>query len=93
MINIYTESFHLINLLPGIDIGIDFRYEFSSPEFTNEINNAYENSILRDFENMSLGISKYFDDNNLKIQVGVSSIKYFYGNETTIAELVCQIRL
>ena len=75
------------------DIGIDFRYEFSSPEFTNQNNNAYENSILQDFENMSLGISKYFDDNNLKIQVGVSSIKYFYGNETTIAELVCQIRL
>ena len=75
------------------DIGIDFRYEFSTPEFTNEINNPYENSILQDFENMSFGISKYFDDNNLKIQVGVSSIKYFYGNETTIAELVCQIRL
>mgnify|MGYP003685434769 FL=1 len=75
------------------DIGIDFRYEFSTPEFTNEINNAYENSILQDFENMSLGISKYFDNNNLKIQVGASSIKYFYGNETTIAELVCQIRL
>ena len=75
------------------DIGIDFRYEFSTPEFTNEINNAYENSILQDFENMSFGISKYFDNNNLKIQVGASSIKYFYGNETTIAELVCQIRL
>ena len=75
------------------DIGIDFRYEFSTPEFTNEINNPYQNSILQDFENMSFGISKYFDDNNLKIQVGVSSIKYFYGNETTIAELVCQIRL
>ena len=75
------------------DIGIDFRYEFSTPEFTNEINNPYENSILQDFENMSFGISKYFDDNNLKIQVGVSSVKYFYGNETTIAELVCQIRL
>ena len=75
------------------DIGFDFRYEFSTPEFTNEINNPYENSILQDFENMSLGISKYFDNNNLKIQVGVSSIKYFYGNETTIAELVCQIRL
>ena len=75
------------------DIGIDFRYEFSTPEFTNEINNSYENSILQDFENMNLGISKYFDNNNLKIQVGVSSIKYFYGDETTIAELVCQIRL
>ncbi len=75
------------------DIGIDFRYEFSTPEFTNEINNPYQNSILQDLENMSFGISKYFDDNNLKIQVGVSSIKYFYGNETTIAELVCQIRL
>ena len=75
------------------DIGIDFRYEFSTPEFTNEINNPYENSILQDFENMSLGISKYFDNNNLKIQVGASSIKYFYGDETTIAELVCQFRL
>ena len=75
------------------DIGFDFRYEFSKPEFTNEINNSYENSILQDFENMSFGISKYFDNNNLKIQVGVSSIKYFYGDETTIAELVCQIRL
>ena len=75
------------------DIGIDFRYEFSTPEFTNEINNAYENSILQDFENMSFGISKYFDNNNLKIQAGISSIKYFYGDETTIAELVCQIRL
>ena len=59
----------------------------------NDFDNPYENSILQDFENMSFGISKYFDDNNLKIQVGVSSIKYFYGNETTIAELVCQIRL
>ena len=75
------------------DIGIDFRYEFSNPEFTNEINSPYENSILQDFENMSFGISKYFDNNNLKIQVGASSIKYFYGDETTIAELVCQIRL
>ena len=75
------------------DIGIDFRYEFSTPEFTNEINNPYENSILQDFENMSFGISKYFDDNNFKIQLRVSSIKYFYGNETTIAELLCQIRL
>ena len=75
------------------DIGFDFRYEFSKPEFTNEINNAYENSILQDFENMSFGISKYFDNNNLKIQIGASSIKYFYGDETTIAELVCQIRL
>ena len=75
------------------DIGIDFRYEFSTPEFTNEINNSYENSILQDFENMSFGMSKYFDNNNLKIQVGVSSVKYFYGDETTIAELVCQIRL
>ena len=75
------------------DIGIDFRYEFSTPEFTNEINSPYENSILQDFENMSFGISKYFDNNNLKIQIGASSIKYFYGNETTIAELVCQIRL
>ena len=75
------------------DIGIDFRYEFSTPEFTNETNNAYENSILQDFENMSFGISKYFDNNNLKIQAGISSIKYFYGDETTIAELVCQIRL
>ena len=75
------------------DIGIDFRYEFSTPEFTNEINNSYENSILQDFENMSFGMSKYFDNNNLKIQVGASSIKYFYGDETTIAELVCQIRL
>jgi len=75
------------------NIGIDFRYEFSNPEFSNEINSAYENSILQDFENMSFGISKYFDDNNLKIQAGVSSVKYFYGNETTIAELVCQIRL
>ena len=75
------------------DIGIDFRYEFSTPEFTNEINNSYENSILQDFENMSFGMSKYFDNNNLKIQVGVSSIKYFYGDEITIAELVCQIRL
>ena len=26
------------------DIGIDFRYEFSNPEFTNEINSPYENS-------------------------------------------------
>ena len=75
------------------DIGFDFRYEFSKPEFTNETNNAYENSILQDFENMSFGISKYFDNNNLKIQAGISSIKYFYGDETTIAELVCQIRL
>ena len=75
------------------DFGLDFRFESSQPEFTNNLNNAYENSTLKDFESFSFGITKYFDGNNLKLQAGVSSIKYFYGNEVTVAELVCQIRL
>ena len=75
------------------NFGIDLRFESAEPEFTNNLNNAYENSTLKDFESFSFGVTKYFDGNNLKLQAGFSSVKYHYGNEVTIAELVCQIRL
>ena len=66
-------------------ISIDFRYEFSEPEFENET------SLLQDYENYTIGLTKFFDDNNLKLQLAVSNTTFAYGNESTNAELVFQI--
>lgn len=63
----------------------DLRYTSLSPEF-----DTFQNSILKDTEVYTLGLTKYFKNNDLKIQTAFSSIRQ--GNEDVFqAELVLQI--
>ncbi len=64
---------------------VDVRYTKLTPEFDN-----YENSILEDTKAYTLGLSKYFKGNNLKIQMAFSSIEYETTKEMR-AELLFQI--
>ena len=64
----------------------DFRYESSKPEFQTNLN-----SILNDASSYTFGITKYFDNNNLKMQAAFTTIDVATGNNQTIGELVFQI--
>lgn len=64
----------------------DIRYENTQPEFEN-----YANSLLSDSKSYTVGLSKYFKNNNIKLQVALTSIDVAQGNRTTISELVFQI--
>ncbi|MEC8239241.1 MAG: hypothetical protein VX027_03915, partial [Bacteroidota bacterium] len=64
-------------------VSFDLRYGKAIPEF------LVENSILKKFENYSLGISKYINK-NVKIQALYNSNK-FELNEDNYAELLIQV--
>lgn len=64
----------------------DFRYESATPEFESN-----QNSILSDASSYTFGISKYFDNNNLKMQAAFTTIDVANGNSQTIGEVVFQI--
>lgn len=49
-------------------LSFDLRYDKAIPEF-----NSYENSLLYEFDNYNLGMTKYFDENNLKLQLSLNS--------------------
>jgi hypothetical protein len=66
--------------------GFDLRYESATPEFESNLN-----SLLTDYSSYTLGLTKYFDNNNLKIQASVSSIDFTNGSNQTIAEFLVQI--
>ncbi len=55
---------------------LDLRYDELIPEFANNTN-----SVLRKTNGMTVGFSKYFKQNNLKLQSSFSSINY--GNNTS----------
>lgn len=64
---------------------IDFRYTSLSPEFEN-----FRNTVFKDTEVYTLGLTKYFKNNDLKLQTAFSSIRQ--GNQDLFqAELVLQI--
>ncbi|ULC59565.1 hypothetical protein MBM09_00985 [Flaviramulus sp. BrNp1-15] len=65
---------------------VDFRYESATPEFESNLN-----SILSDASSYTFGITKYFDNNNLKMQASLTTIDLAQGNNQTIGELVFQI--
>ncbi len=67
-------------------LSFDFRYEKITPEFESNLN-----SILKDSNSYTFGISKYFDNNNLKMQAAFTTIDMPNGNNQSIGELVFQI--
>lgn len=67
-------------------LSFDIRYENTKPEFV-----ANTNSLLPDSNSYTLGITKYFKQNNLKMQAAFTSIAFSEGASTTLAEFVVQI--
>jgi hypothetical protein len=55
---------------------LDLRYDALMPEFANNAG-----SILKETSGLTLGFSKYFKQNNLKLQTSFSSVSY--GNAST----------
>lgn len=64
----------------------DMRYESNSPEFSSNIN-----SLLTDASSVQLGITKYLNNNNLKIQTAITSVNIANGNNKTFGEVLLQI--
>lgn len=64
----------------------DARYEIASPEFSANLN-----SILSESNALTFGVSKYFDNNNLKIQTSVTSIDFANNKNQLLGELLMQI--
>lgn len=65
---------------------LDVRYEEITPEFEN-----FSNSILAASDSFTLGLAKYFDDNNLKIQASVQQINFAQQPSMTVGEVLVQI--
>jgi len=66
--------------------GFDLRYESATPEFESNLN-----SLLTDYSGFTLGLTKYFDNNNLKMQASLSSIDIKNGGNQTVGEFLIQI--
>jgi hypothetical protein len=62
------------------------RYENTTPEFSDNLS-----SILPDSNSYTIGITKYFKSNNLKIQAAFTNIDYAHNTKMTIAEFMVQI--
>jgi hypothetical protein len=65
---------------------LDLRYEKQDPEFPNE-----PLSVLPKAEVATIGLSKYFPDNRLKIQATVSQIKFVNNVKAIQSELLLQV--
>jgi hypothetical protein len=65
---------------------IDTRYEISKPEFS-----TYTNSLLKDSNSYTIGLTKYFSGNNLKIQTSFTAIQIENGAKQQIGSLLMQI--
>lgn len=67
-------------------LSFDVRYENATPEFGSNIN-----SLLSDMRSSTFGITKYFNNNNLKMQASVTNIDMSEGKNQTLAAFVVQI--
>ena len=65
----------------------DVRYENMNPEFENQVD-----SILKEANAFTFGISKYLKNNSLKIQTSYSSVNPSIGNDVSEFQLLMQIR-
>lgn len=65
---------------------LDLRYESLSPEFENNVN-----SILQNSSAFTVGFTKYFKGNNLKVQTAYSSFNPAAGNNISQFEVLFQI--
>jgi Phosphate-selective porin O and P len=64
----------------------DVRHENLRPEFATNVA-----SLLQDASVSTLGLSKYFNDNKLKIQLSASQVKYQRGGKSDRAEVMVQV--
>ena len=67
-------------------LSFDMRYESATPEFESNLN-----SLLTDTNSLTFGLTKYFNNNNLKMQAAITSINASNGNDQTIGEFLVQI--
>jgi hypothetical protein len=67
-------------------LSFDLRYESVTPEFDS--NTA---SILGDANSYTFGVTKYFDNNNLKMQASFSKIEPSIGTHQSFGEFLIQI--
>ena len=65
---------------------LDVRYEKRTPEFSDQAL-----SVLQQAEVSTLGLSKYFPDNRLKIQGTLSQVKYLNSKKSILSELMMQV--
>ena len=65
---------------------LDVRYDALTPEFANDAN-----SIIKNTTATTIGISKYFKANNLKMQASVSSLKYPDNSTKMTGSLIFQV--
>lgn len=67
-------------------LSFDVRFENASPEFEN-----YANSILQDMNAFTFGVTKYFNNNNLKLQAAYTSMSPSIGSNINQFEILFQI--
>ncbi len=65
---------------------LDLRYEQTTPEFENNLN-----SLLPDASSYTIGFTKYFKGNNLKLQASYSAVDFAQGGTVSTGELLMQI--
>ena len=65
---------------------LDVRYDALTPEFSNDAN-----SIIKNTTATTIGFSKYFKANNLKMQASVSSLKYPDNSTKLVGSLIFQV--
>lgn len=66
--------------------GIDGRYVYTEPEFEDNLN-----SILKEFNSYSFGLTKYFKKDNLKFQAAFTRTDFKEFDSNNKAELIFQI--
>lgn len=64
----------------------DVRYSRSAPEFA-----AYTGSLMQGVNAYTLGCSRYFRENNLKLQAAFTQLQNTNGSSTQVAELMFQM--
>ncbi|MES2389794.1 MAG: hypothetical protein V4543_17455 [Bacteroidota bacterium] len=65
---------------------LDLRYEKLSPEFSDQAG-----SLLAKTDVQTIGLSRYFKDNKLKVQASASSVHYANSVNAFLAELMFQV--
>jgi hypothetical protein len=67
-------------------LSLDFRFESSTPEF-----NSNTSSILNDANSYTFGLTKYFDNNNLKMQASYSKLDLKNDSNQSFGEFLIQV--
>jgi len=65
---------------------VDLRYDATMPEFDKNVN-----SIIQENSGMTLGLSKYFKQNNFKIQGTLSYLDNGVDRESLVGSMIVQL--